>query len=124
MLKDDAVNGGDNYTAIGGVPQTISGRAVARQGKTKSQKAAIAAMIILGELKLDNPTKKQLAKMFGVSMPLVNKAIALNVDQRKALRKGWYTLADIPTALTDKKIEDTVVAAGVDRVWAIMEPLI
>jgi hypothetical protein len=103
---------------------TITGHAIARGRKSKYQKAAIAAMILLGELKLDNPTKKQIAKLVGVSVRSVGKALNLGVADREAIAVGWLTLAAVPTIPTDKKIEKMVRAAGVDRVWSIMEPLI
>ena len=100
---------------------TITGHTIARGRKSKSQKAAIAAMIIQGELKLDSPTKKQIAKLLGVSVPYVTRALNLDVAERWAMAEGWLTLA-VPTIPTDKKIEETVRAAGVHRVWSIMEP--
>jgi hypothetical protein len=103
---------------------SITGRTIARGRKSKSQKAALAAMILLGELKLDNLTKKQIAKLLGVSESYVGKALSLDAADREAMAEGRLTLAAVPTNPTDKEIEKTVRAAGVDRVWAAMEPLI
>jgi hypothetical protein len=81
-------------------------------------------MILLGELKLDSPTKKQIAKLVGVSARSVGKALDLGVADREAIAEGWLTLAAVQTIPTNNEIEKMVFAAGVDRVWSIMEPFI
>jgi hypothetical protein len=73
---------------------TITGHDIARGRKSKSQKAAIAAMIILGELNLDNPTKNQIAKLVGVSVSSVGKALSLDVADREAMAQGQRCLGD------------------------------
>jgi hypothetical protein len=110
-----------NLAATSTIP--MSGRAIARK-KTKSERAAIAAMVLLGEIAPENPTKTQVARMVGVGIRSVDKALGLNAADRSAMSRGLLTLAAVPTVPSDQKIEAMVRGAGVDHVWAIMERFI
>ena len=102
----------------------LCGRTIARADLTKSQKAALAAQIVLGEATLDDLTRRQLCKVFGVSLNYLNKAIALSTATREAVSCGEVPLSDIPTALTTKTLRKIVRNAGVTAVWTELEPLI
>ena len=49
-------------------PSTITGRNVAHGRRTPSQRAAIAAELVSGEIVFIKPTLKQAAALFGVSV--------------------------------------------------------
>lgn len=102
----------------------ISGYTIARSDWTKSQKAALAAQIVLGEATLDDLTRRQICAVFGVSLNYLNKAIALSSATREAVSRGQVPLSDIPTALTAKTLRKIVRNAGVAAVWTELEPLI
>jgi hypothetical protein len=116
----------DAYTSINPdlqVPK-ISGREFARYDWTKSERAAFAAAVALGERELTDLSRLQICKVFGVSLGYLNKAIALSVATREAVAAGKVALQDIPTIPTDRVLHKTVVDAGVARVWNTLEPLI
>jgi hypothetical protein len=98
---------------------TISGRGLSSRHLTKSQKAALGAQIVLGERegKLGDLAQRQVAKLLGVSVPYIQKAAALDFELRQAVLEGDLSLADIPAIPTEKKLDDTVKAAGIERTW-------
>ena len=65
----------------------LSGRAIARASLSKSQKAALAAQVVLGEATLDDLARAQVCAMFGVSLGYLNKALALSQATREAVRR-------------------------------------
>jgi hypothetical protein len=77
----------------------ITGRAIARWGKTKSILAATVAMIVKGERRLEGLTLRQLCRAFGVSSTSVGKALALSPVDRQAMAESWLTLAEIAAKL-------------------------
>ncbi|MGO9049397.1 MAG: hypothetical protein ACLP19_27150 [Xanthobacteraceae bacterium] len=95
-----------------------------RRGLTKSQRAGVAASIVLKEIPLGDLRLRQIAKLAGVSVPYIYKAMSLSPLQRAGLRKGWLRVADIPTVPTDKQLKALVKAAGVARVWDAIVPFI
>jgi hypothetical protein len=102
----------------------VSGRTIARSDWTKSQKAARAAQTVLGEATLDDLTREQICKIFGVSRAYLTKALALSSATREAVGCGHVPLSDIPTVVTDKVLRKTICDAGVARTWGVLEPLI
>jgi hypothetical protein len=106
-------------------PRQLTGYALARNGRSASQRAALAASIILGEIEFIKPTKKQIAALLGASMPYTNQALALDPFERGLVRKGRVTLAQtVKVEPTDLQLHRIVEAAGVDRTWEALEPLI
>ncbi len=102
----------------------ISGRVAAGADWTKSQRAAFAAQIVLGEATLDDLTRRQICKVLGVSFAYLNRAIALSTATREAVAAGQVTLQAIPTIPTDRVLHKVVADAGVARVWGELEPMI
>jgi hypothetical protein len=105
-------------------PRQLTGYALARNGRSASQRAALVASIILGEIEFIKPTKKQIVALLGASMPYTNQALALDPYQRGLVRKGYVTLAQCVKEPTDTQLHRIVEAAGVTRVWDALEPLI
>jgi hypothetical protein len=104
-------------------PRQLTGYALARNGRSASQRAALAASIILGEIEFIKPTKKQIAALLGVSVPYTNQALALNPVQRGLVREGYTTLAQYQKP-TDGHLHHVIEQAGVDRAWAAIEEII
>ena len=102
----------------------LTGYALARKGRSASQRAALAASIILGEVEMTKPTRKQIAKLLGVSIPYVKHAMKLRRAQRAAMQDGWLSLPHFKNPPTDLELERTVQAAGVDRTWSVIEQII
>jgi hypothetical protein len=102
----------------------LSGRAISSLDLSKSQLAAYAAMAALGERELDDLTRKQICKVFGVSPNYLSKAIALSSATREAVSRGEVPLSDIPTVPTARVLRKTVRDAGVAATWRELEPLI
>jgi hypothetical protein len=113
------------YIVQNGSPvKTMSGYAVARNHRSASQRAAIAASIIAGEVEFTKPTKKQIAELLHVSVSYVDRALELDPVCRESMREGYLELSDFPNIPTDTQLQRTVKAAGVDRTWNVMEPFI
>jgi hypothetical protein len=102
----------------------MTGRQVARQSRTASRRAAFAASILAGELVLTTLTKKQIAAALGVSIRSVDKARRLTSEHRALMRHGHLELSSFTTPPTEIELYRTVKAAGIDRVWSVMEPMI
>jgi hypothetical protein len=114
----------DRYNRTDYAVKQMTGYCLARNGRTASQRAAIAAGIVLGEIELAPLTKKQIALLAGVSVSYVDRAIELSPLHRKLMAKGdFFKIADFQVP-TDTQLQRTVKAAGVDRVWDVMEPFI
>jgi hypothetical protein len=107
----------------GNSARQLTGYALARNGRTASQRAALAASIIAGEIDFVKPTKKQIAQLLGVSVVYVSRAEALNRFQRDLVCKGYASLSTFHT-LTQSQLERVVEEAGVARTWEALEPLI
>jgi hypothetical protein len=105
-------------------PRQLTGCALARNGRSASQRAALAASIITGEVEFIKPTKKQIAALIGVSVPYTNQALALNPFQRGLVREGYMTLAQYQKEPTDLQLHRIVEAAGVERTWGVIEEII
>jgi hypothetical protein len=101
----------------------MTGYRLARNGRTASQRAALAASIITGEIDFIQPTKKQIATLLGVSVVYVNQALVLNRFQLALVREGYVTLAQFQKP-TDGHLHHVIEQAGVDRAWAVIEEII
>jgi hypothetical protein len=96
--------------------KVMTGLELARNGFSKSQRAAHAASIPSGELILTDLTQKQLAKLFGVSVPYIREALAQSPANRQAMRKGCLKIAGITTP-SKSELERTIARAGVEPTW-------
>jgi hypothetical protein len=90
-------------------PVKMTGHTLARNGYSKSQRAAFAACFVLGELDFIKPTIKQLAKLFNVSVPYIHKALTAS------MRLGIKEIADIPPSTAELK--RTINRAGTEPIW-------
>lgn len=117
----------DAYTHVNSnlqeVPK-ISGREFAGCDWTKSQRAALAAAVVLGERELVDLTRLQICAVFGVSLGYLCKAVALSTATRKAVAVGKVSLQDLPVAPTHRVLHKIVADAGVAATWRVLEPLI
>jgi hypothetical protein len=102
----------------------VSSYWLARGFYSKSQRAAMAAQVVLGEAELTELQISQIAKLAGVSLPYVHRAMALSPTNRNEMRNGRLRMADILVMPTRRKLEKIIKAAGVARVWDVMAPLI
>ena len=96
---------------------TLSGRQLSSAKWTKSQRAAFAAMVLYGELELTDVTQSQLCRLFRVSHAYLKSALAVPAEQREDMAHGDLTIAEISSEPTEKKLAETVRAAGVERAW-------
>jgi hypothetical protein len=96
---------------------TLTGRQLSSKKRTKSQRAALAAMVLCGEVKLADLTVAQLCALFQVSRSYVKRALSLPAELLKVMANGDLTIAEMPAIPTDKRLADTVRAAGIERTW-------
>jgi hypothetical protein len=96
---------------------TLTGRQLASNKLTKSQRAAFAAMVLSGELELTNITRAQICRLFQVSPGYLQRALALPAALRSKLGHGDLTITEMPPIPTEKKLADVIRAAGVERAW-------
>ena len=93
------------------------------------QKASIAAGVLAGEAVIEL-SARQVAQLFGVSVPYINAASELSPAKRQAIANGTdstpvttlikpsSTLA-LPKPVSDAALADIVRGAGIDRVLAV-----
>jgi hypothetical protein len=112
---------------------TIVGAGLANRQLDKRQRAILAADVLDGVVRLD-PSQKQLAQIFGVSVPYVMIARKLSPGKRAAILRGWdptpftelmnppprqLSLAGpvIPTmkAITDIDLQNLIRTVGIER---------
>lgn len=98
-------------------PVKLTGHTIARNGYSASQRAALAAMIILGEVEFVKPTHKQIAKLLGVSTVYIDRALKLDPTRREWVADGLLQLTQFQKAPTDTHLDRLVSAAGTERVW-------
>jgi hypothetical protein len=114
--------------------KTIGGRGLARRKLDPRQKACLVADVLDGVTTF-TPSQKQLADLFGVSIPYVELARKLAPGKRAAILRGWDQTsfaelmprrsAMLPALITDMKVEipDIVLenlarSVGVERMLA------
>ena len=85
------------HTKFGYQPQPVqvTGRHLAHSPKSASQRAAIAAQLVLGELVLVNPTIVQAAESAGICVPYVRVALNATAAEREALLSGDLTVPKV-----------------------------
>jgi hypothetical protein len=99
----------------GNAPVKMTGHKLARNGYSKSQRAAFAAYVVRGELDFTRPTLKQLAKLFNVSVPYIQKALTASDYDLAMVRLGIKEIADIPPSTAELK--RTISRAGIEPTW-------
>jgi hypothetical protein len=104
----------------------ITGRNLAHAHRSASERAALAAQLVLGEARLVKPTITQVAAITLVSLPYVQVALKLSETTRYRVVKGELSLPDAARAngllsawLTSTPEEKAAlgVAVGVNAVW-------
>jgi hypothetical protein len=105
----------DLYSTLTTPVKKLTGHTLARNGYSKSQRAAFAASVILGEVELTKPTHIQVAKVFDVSIPYIQKALALSPLERVKMRGGYLVMTELPPAKAE--LERVVDRAGTEPVW-------
>jgi hypothetical protein len=113
-----------SYTPSRPARNSVTGYCISRNGRTASQRAAIAARIIAGEVEFTKPTKKQIAELLHVSIVYVDRALELDPISRHMMADGLLQLTQFRKAPTDLQLNRTVQAAGVDRTLNAVEPLL
>jgi hypothetical protein len=93
----------------------LTGHKLAHNHYSKSQRAAFAASTILGEVDLTKPTHKQVAKVFDVCIPYIQKALALSPLERAEMRDGNLEMTDLPPPKAE--LERVIGRAGTDPSW-------
>ena len=89
----------------------ISGREFARLDWTKSERAAFAAMVVLGERELDDLTREQICKVFRRLSRLLDQGARALAATREAVAAGEMPLSeDIPVIPTNKTLRKTMCA--------------
>jgi hypothetical protein len=96
----------------------LTGHTLARNGYSKSQRAAFAASFILGEVEITKPTHIQVAKVFNVSIPYIQKALALSPTARAVMRAGYLDMAGLPPAKAE--LERVIGRAGNEPAWQVI----
>jgi hypothetical protein len=86
------LTGNGNGTAS---PQVERGASLAHRKSSKPQRAVAAANIYDG-LTVYQPTQRELAGIYGVSVSLINRARQLSPERRKAIVQGRIGLPPLP----------------------------
>jgi hypothetical protein len=112
----------------------ITGRNIAHVRRDASQRAGIAAQLVLGEIELIKPTVVQTVAIAHISQPYINFALRLSAETRARLAAGELSLADAAKAnglltawLAATPTEQAALGAvvGVNKIWdAAIAPLI
>jgi hypothetical protein len=120
-------NGG-NGQGNGHSPSSVVGRSLAHSHLTASQRAAVAAKLVLGEARLIAPTITQVVPIVHVSTPYVRVALELVEETRARVAMGeLLSLSDAAKAngllaawLTASPVERAALGTivGADEVWA------
>ena len=105
---------------------TVTGRNLAHSHRSGSQRAGLAAQLVLGEATLVKPTITQIAAVTCVSLPYVQVALKLSQTTRDRVVKGELSLPEAARAngllaawLTSTPEEKAAlgIAVGVNEVW-------
>jgi hypothetical protein len=79
-------------------PQPISGRSIAHCSRSASQRAVLAAELVLERVRLERPTIRQAALLAGISIPYVHLALRLSDEARERVAVGAVSLSDAAKA--------------------------
>ena len=96
-----------------------TGYALARNGRSKSQRAALAAQIIAGEIELVDLTQGQIAKLVGVSRPYITAALELDPMRRRMMARGYLKVSEFQVP-TDTALSRAIKAVGVEHAFDVM----
>jgi hypothetical protein len=125
-------NGNGGAVTILPPTTTMNGRGLAHRQLDARQRAVLAADVLDGTVRL-NPSQKQLADLFGVSIPYIQAARRLSAGKRTAILRGWdpTSFADLVhpqrqlrlklpvpncASITNVQLEHVIRAVGVERV--------
>jgi hypothetical protein len=86
------------FLRMRGSVQPISGRNLAHGRRTPSRRAVAAAQLVLEETRLVAPTIKQAATLAGVSVPYIQQALNLSIEDRSRIAAGEGSLRDATRA--------------------------
>jgi hypothetical protein len=75
--------------------QAITGRNIAHSSRTASQRAVLAAELVLGECLLVDPTTLQAAAICRVCTPYVHAALKADADRRAELAAGTAEIGEL-----------------------------
>lgn len=107
-------------------PIPIGGRSLAHLHLTASERAGIAAQLVLGEARLVRPTITQVVPIVHVSVPYVRFAMELTAETRERVAMGELTLTDAAKAnglltayfgASPAEKAALGVAVGVNNIW-------
>jgi hypothetical protein len=73
----------------------ITGRDLAHRQRSASQRAAIAAALVAGEVVLSHPTLKQAARLAHASVPYTRAALRASPAARARLGSGGRTIQSL-----------------------------
>ena len=82
----------------------LRGRRLAHLRRTASQRAAIGAWLVLGEVAVERPTIRQASALAKVSVPYLRRALRASEQERRALAGGRRKVGDLPPA-RDRELE-------------------
>jgi hypothetical protein len=127
MALQDA-NGNGGAVILPPTPKVITGQSLVHRRLDKRQRAVLAADVSDGLVRFA-PSQKQLADIFGVSIPYIELARKLSPGKRQAILRGWdpmsfaapktgtsMSVKVINSTLTDDELVKTIRAVGVNRV--------
>jgi hypothetical protein len=122
-----STNGNGGAVILPPTPKVLTGRSLAHRRLDKRQRAILAANV-LDKLTVFDPSQKQIAEMFGVSVVYVQLACGLSPGKREAILRGWDktpfaalmpksgTMKVINSKITDRELVKAVRTIGVERV--------
>jgi hypothetical protein len=125
-------NGNGGAVLLPPTPQVLTGQSLVHRLLDKRQRAVLAAGVSDGLVRFV-PSQKQLADIFGVSIPYIELARRLSPDKRAAIVRGWDSTSfakllrpqrqlrlKLPApncaSITNLQLEHVIRAAGVERV--------
>jgi hypothetical protein len=125
-------NGNGGAVTILPPAKTIAGRGLAHRHLDARQRATWAADVLDGTVQF-TPSQKQLADLFGVSIPYTQAARKLSPGRRAAIQRGWdpVSFADLvhpqrqlrlklpapmSASITNLQLEHVIRTVGIERV--------
>jgi hypothetical protein len=109
---------GKAVTLLPPTPKVMDGRSLAHRQYTKRQRACLAANLYDGLMRL-NPTQRQAADLYGVSLAYVRLALALHPDVRVPANvrpRPRVSAKVVNPTITDIELVKAIRAIGVNRV--------
>ena len=85
--------------------QAISGRNIAHSVRSPSQRAGVAAQLVVGEAHLANPTILQASAILHVCVPYIQTALKATAAERADLAGGAVEIGDLLHPARDCELE-------------------